>query len=455
MVGELRAAVERVRRDQSLVFAAVLPEESITAAFAAARAAWRGYRITPAVTVWVFLSQCLSADHSCRDAVGRLIAWLIARGQAPCAAATGAYRLARDKLPEAVGQQLLQETGRLPERTTPAEWRWHNRRVLVADGTTVTLPDTPENQAEYPQLTSQAAGCGFPIVRLVVVFSLAVGTVLEMALGRYQGKRTGENSLLRTLRDRLEPGDVLLLDRYFSGWFDLALWQQDGVDAVVRKHQLRATDFRTGRRLGHDDHWVVWRKPQRPAWMTPDDYDALPETLTLRELRLRVTQPGFRTRTLVVVTTLLDPTEYAADAIGQLYRRRWEAELNLRSLKVVLQMDHLRCLTPHRVRNELHMHLIAYNLIRGVMAAAAQTAGRAPWTVSFKSALQALTNLLPVLAAMTPEQWCDQLMRMIAATEVGNRPDRSEPRARKRRPKNHPPLREPRQNYRNRLAAGR
>ena len=455
MVGELRAAVERVRREHSLCFAALLPEESITAAFAAASAAWHGYLFTPAVTVWVFLSQCLSADHSCRDAVGRLVSWLLARGQTPCAAATGAYCLARDKLPEAVGRELLRTTGRQPEQQAPAEWFWHKRRVLVADGTTVTLPDTAENQQEYPQVKSQRAGCGFPIVRLVVVFSLAVGTAIEVALGKYEGKRTGENSLLRTLRAFLKTGDVLLLDRYFSGWFDLALWQQSGVDSVVRKHQLRATDFRTGRRLGHDDHLIEWRKPKRPAWMTPAEYEALPNTMTLREIRLQVTQPGFRTRTILVVTTLLDATEYTADEIAQLYRRRWEAELHLRSLKIVLQMDHLRCLTPHRVRNEIYMHLTAYNLIRGVMAAAAQAAGRTPWTVSFKGAVQALNNLLPLLLVMTPEEWCSQLLHMIAAAEVGNRPDRYEPRVKKRRPKKYPLLREQRQNYRNRMAVGR
>jgi len=453
MVGELRAAADRARRDDSLCFAALLSEESITAAFTAASAAWLGYLFTPAITVWVFLSQCLSADHSCRDAVGRLITWLIARGQTPCAPETGAYCMARDKLPEAVVRQLLRETGRAPEGKTPPEWLWHQRRVLIGDGTTVTMPDTPENQQEYPQLKAQAAGCGFPIVRMVVLFSLAVGTVIEAAMGKYEGKRTGENSLLRTLQDQLEPGDLLLLDRYFSGWFDLASWKKRGVDSVVRKHQLRATDFRTGRRLGHDDHLVVWRQPKRPTWMTPEEYDALPDTLTLREVRIRVTQPGFRTKVILVVTTLLNAVEYSADEIAQLYRRRWEAELNLRSLKIVLQMDQLRCLTPHRVRNEIHMHLIAYNLIRNVMAAAAQAAGRMPWTISFKGALQALNNMLPLVLAMTADEWCAQLLRMIAADEVGNRPDRYEPRVKKRRPKKYPLLREPRQNYRTRMAA--
>jgi hypothetical protein len=452
MVGALRAAVEKARRDRELVFAAVLPEENITAAFAAARASWNGWLYSPAITVWVFLSQCLSADHSCRDAVGRLVAWLAARGRRSCSPKTGAYCTARDKLPRAVCRQLLRETGRRPEQDAPAEWLWHGRRVRVADGTTLTMPDTAANQAAYPQPRSQRPGCGFPIVRVVVLFSLAVGTVLEVAWARYTGKRTGENSLLRGLRGALEPGDVLLLDRYFSGWFDLALWASHGVDPVVRKHQLRATDFRTGRRLGRGDHLVAWAKPQRPGWMDAVTYAALPAALTLREIRITVVQPGFRTRTIVVVTSLLDAAAFTAAAIAHLYRRRWDAELHLRSLKIVLQMDHLRCQTPHRVGNEIDIHLTAYNLIRGLMAAAARAAGRAPWTVSFKGAVQTLNNLLPLVATMDADAWTKLVLHSVAAHTAGDRPDRYEPRVRKRRPKKYKLLREPRQNYRNRMA---
>lgn len=448
MVGSFRRQVELARREQGLVFAALLSSERIRAAFDRARATWQGWVYTPAATVWVFLSQCLSPDHACRDAVARLIAWRVAGGLPACAPDTGGYCTARDQLPEAVCRQLLRETGRDVEREAPPEWRWHGRRTLVVDGTTVTMPDTPENQQEYPQQPGQAAGCGFPLVRLVVLFSLAVGTVLETALAPFAGKQTGENSLFRTLHDTLQPGDVLLADRYFSGWCDLALLVRRGVDVVVRKHQLRRTDFRTGRRLGPDDHLIAWPKPARPKWMSPEVYDALPAELTLRELRLRVTQRGFRTRQVLVVTSLRDAAEFTAAEIAQLYRRRWEAELHLRSLKIVLQMDHLRCRTPHRVRNELAMHLTAYNLIRGAMAAAAREAGVGPWQVSFKGALQTLNNLLPLLHNLAARAWCDLLLTAIAAHEVGDRPDRVEPRVRKRRPKNYPLMLRPRSHYR-------
>jgi hypothetical protein len=321
------------------------------------------------------------------------------------------------------------------------------------DGSTTTMADTPANQAEYPQQPGQKRGCGFPIARIVVVFSLAVGTVLEAALGKYQGKETGENSLFRTLHPLLQEGDVVLADRYFSGWFDLALLLQRGVHSVVRKHQLRVTDFRTGQRLGPDDHLVCWYKPQRPTWMSRQQYETLPAFLTLREVRVHVQQKGFRTKVVIVVTTLLDADRYCAAAIAMLYRRRWQAELNLRSLKIVMQMDHLRCKKPHRVRNEFYMHLVGYNLIRKVIALAAARAGVEPWTVSFKGALQTLARMAPLLdTTVSLDAWCNALLEAVAAHVVGDRPDRFEPRLRKRRPKPYKHLREPRENYKRTVA---
>ncbi len=453
MLDSFRVAVEAARRDGQLYFAALLPEESILDAFGAARALWQGWVYTPAITMWVFLSQCLSTDHSCRDAVARLVAWRVARGLRPCSADTGAYCTARAHVPEETCRRLVRQTGRELEDEAPAEWLWQGRRVRVVDGSTITMADTPKNQAEYPQLKSQKPGCGFPIARIVVVFSLAVGTVIEAAIGKYEGKQTGENSMFRALHDCLAEGDVALADRYFSGWFDLAILKQRGVDAIVRKHQLRPTDFRTGQRLGKDDQLVHWSKPARPKWMTRDEYQSLPDELVLREVRVRVKQKGFRTKSLVVVTTLPDADEYPAVEIAELYRRRWQAELNLRSLKVVLQMDHLRCKTPERVRNELYMHLVAYNLIRRAMALAALQSGVCPWQVSFKGALQTLNNFLPLLGCHSSvDAWCHALASAIATHDVANRPDRYEPRLTKRRPKKYKHLREPRANYK-RLAA--
>jgi putative transposase len=231
------------------------------------------------------------------------------------------------------------------------------------------------------------------------------------------------------------------------------LIRQRDAHVVVRKHQLRATDFRSGKRLGPGDHLVCWTKPSRAKWMSAQEYAELPDSLTLREVRVRVRQRGFRTQELVVVTTLLDPDKYPADEIAKLYRRRWQAELNLRSLKAVLQMDHLRCLTPHRVRNEFYMHLVAYNLIRQIMAGASVRAGVEPWTVSFKGTLQTLSRMLPLLDTdVSTKAWCDALFHAITAHAVGNRPDRSEPRVKKRRPKPYRKMTKPRHEYRRHAA---
>ncbi len=452
MFGSIRAAAEAARRHGDLHFAALLPEQVILEAFGAASSLWQGWIYTPAVTVWVFLAQCLSADHSCREAVAQFLAWRIARGLRPCSAETGAYCTARGQLPEAACHELVRRTGRESERAVPDEWLWRGRRVRVVDGSTITMPDTPENQAEYPQLESQRPGCGFPIARICVIFSLAVGTVLEAAISPYQGKRTGENSLFRTLHGILTADDVVLADRYFGGWFDIALLAERMVDVVVRKHQLRRTDFRTGLRLGRDDHLICWKKPARPRWMTREVYAALPDELTLREVRVRVRQRGFRTKSLVVVTTLLNHETYGTVEIAALYRRRWQAELDLRSLKTVLQMDHLRCKTPERVRNEFNLHLLGYNLLRGVTATAAREADAIPWEISFKGTLQTLTGFLPWLtSAVSFDAWYRALLQAIAAHVVGNRPDRYEPRRVKRRPKSYKFLREPRSNYRKRM----
>jgi putative transposase len=453
MFATFRDAVARARRHGDLYFAALVDRETITEALGEASSLWQGWIYTPAVTVWVFLSQCLSADHSCREAVARLAAWRTAQGLSPCSSDTGAYCTAREALPEPACQELVRRTGRELEREAPESWLWQGRRVLVVDGSTVTMPDTLENQAEYPQAKTQSPGCGLPIARVLVVFSLAVGVVIEAAIGRYAGKRTGENNLFRTLHNTLTEGDVVLADRCYSGWFDVALLLQRGVDAVVRKHQLRSTDFRTGRRLAREDHLVRLAKPQRPEWLSSEVYQTLPAELLLREVRVRVKQRGFRTKSVVIVTTLLDAQEYPADQIAELYRRRWQAELHLRNLKIVLQMDHLRCKTPHRVRNEFYMHLVAYNLVRRVMALAAIEAKMLPWQISFKATMQSLNNFLPLLACSMPlVAGCRALIKCITAHHVGNRPDRFEPRRIKRRPKSHDLLRRPRHEYK-RLAA--
>jgi hypothetical protein len=443
-----RARVEQARRDQELHFASLLPEQLIDKLLGAARDQWQGWVYRPAIVVWCFLAQTLSADHGCRETVAKLIAHLVSRGRKPCSPENGAYCTARDQLPEEFCHDLIGATSADVSAAVPQEWRWLGRRVCVVDGSTATMADTEENRAEYTQPPGQKRGCGFPILRFVVVFCLASGVALEMALGKYEGKQTGENSLFRSIDSVLASGDVLLADRYFSGWFDIALRTQRGIDVVVRKHQLRDTDFRRGRRLGKDDQLVTWPKPARPAWMEQSVYDALPDELTVREVRVRVDTPGFRVQELIVVTTLLDPFEVSRADLADLFRQRWQAELHLRSLKTVMQMDHLRCKAPHRVRNELRMHLVAYNLIRGVMVEAARRNHARPAQISFKGTMQTVNQFLPVLNQQRDVlQWIEALLGCIASHIVGNRPDRVEPRVRKRRPKKYKLMTKPRAEY--------
>jgi len=450
-VGQLR---QRLAHAPALPFAELLPQGLAEQVIRDQKVSFRERLFSPLVTLWVFLSQVLDADHSCRQAVARFLAWRTAQGLAPCSTDTGAYCKARSRLPEAVLTRLTRTTGRQAQERAPAPWRWNNYTLKVVDGSTVSMPDTPANQKAFPQARSQKAGVGFPIARLVVLFSLAVGTVLDAALGRYQGKQTGETALFHGLHDNLEAGDLLLADRGFASYWELALVRQRGAHLVSRLHQGRRVDFRTGRRLGRADHRVEWAKPQRPSWMDKETYAALPASQTVRELRVRVRAAGFRVHVLVVVTTLLDAVEMPAQDVALLYRMRWYAELDLRALKQTMQMDILRGQSPEMVRKEVWAHLLAYNLLRGLMARAAEEAGLLPLQVSFKGALQLVQAFAAVLWMAEVEELVEIMRRLREALRehrVGDRPNRYEPRRRKRRPKHYPPLNESRQQARARL----
>lgn len=398
--------------------------------------------------MWVFLSQVLSVDHNCVNAVAQFIVWRLARGLHAPSAETGAYCIARDKLDETAMHELVKQTGEAIEDAAPDSWRWLGHRVITGDGCTVTMADTPDNQHAYPQPASQKPGCGWPMMRCVVFFALSTGVVLEAAMGKQKGKLTSELSLFRQIDEIIGESDVFLADRFYSGWFDLARLMKRGAHVVVRKHQRRKTDFRTGIRYGKDDHAVFWDKPPRPAWMSKEEYATYDDFLTLREIRIHVDTPGFRSRTIIVVTDLLDDTDYSKEDLAALFRRRWQAELNLRSLKTVMQMEHLRCKKPHRVRNEFRAHLIAYNLVRQVMSEAAIEGDVQPWQISFKGTMQTLNRFLPLLgSAIDSEAWCAVLFRCCLQHAVGHRPDRYEPRVVKRRPKPYPRMNKPRQQY--------
>jgi hypothetical protein len=300
------------------------------------------------------------------------------------------------------------------------------------------MPDTQKNQQAYPQSMTQGIGLGFPVARLVAIISLASGVVRDLAIGPYKGKETGETALVRGLLDGLDAGEILLGDRYFASYFMLAELMRRKIDALFRMHQRRKFDFRRGRRLGRDDHVVEWSKPDRPEWMDEEAYHQVPDQLAIRELRVRVEQPGFRVDELVLVTTMLDREAYTKEELAKLFLERWNIELDLRSIKIVLQMDVLRCKSPEMVEKEIWMHLLAYNLIRGVAAKAALEHDKRPRQLSFKGTLQTMTAFQEVLRRAMPGQrksLLDAMLRAISEHEVGDRFGRVEPRANKRRPK--------------------
>jgi hypothetical protein len=424
-------------QDGGLPFTDVLTEGVIAEALATV-GVWLDRIFSPLVTLWVFLGQVLSADHSCRNAVARLIAHRIARGQKPCSARTGAYCRARKRLPEEFFSAAACSVGRGLDGRSARGWLWKGRRVYLFDGTTVTMPDTSKNQAAYPQVYNQGPGLGFPIARLGALISLACGAVVNLGFSRYAGKGEGEVSLLRRLWDVLRPGDVLLGDRLMSGWVGMHLLKERGVDTVSRLSAHRRADFRKGTRLGEDDHLVVWRKPTSIRSVDRQTYRALPDAITVREARFRVAEPGFRTRSVVVVTTLLDPEQTTKEELAELYRARWNNELDLRSLKSTMQMGELRGKTPEMVRKEVWAHVLAYNLIRAVMAQAAARHEVPPRSISFKGAMQTLDAFEPLLArrparAASRRDLYHEVLDAIATHRVADRPDRFEPRLKKRR----------------------
>ncbi len=431
--GAFRDQVNLLRRqflqDGGLPFTDVLTEDVVTQALATT-GRWLDRVFSPVVTLWVFLGQALAADPSCRAAVARLIAHRAARGQEPCSSRTGAYCQARKRLPERFFSAVARLVGRNLDERVDRRWLWRGRRVCLFDGTTVSMPDTAENRAEYPLAYNQVPGTSFAIARVGAVISLSCGAILDLGICRYAGKGQGEVSLLRRLWDVLAPGDVLLGDRLMSGWVGMLLLKQRGVDTVRRLSAHRWADFRRGRRLGKDDHLVQWEKPTSIRSVDRRTYNSLPDSITVREARFRVEQPGFRTRSVVVVTTLLDPGQASREELASLYRARWNNELDLRSIKVTLQMGMLRGKTPEMVRKEIWTHALAYNLIRTVMAQAAAGEGVPPREISFKATLQVLEAFRPLIDYQAHRGGShraalyEQLLRAIAAHRVGDRPDR-------------------------------
>jgi hypothetical protein len=457
---QVRFLQQQFLQDGNLPFSDILSTGLIEQALTSLQVGLVDCLYTPLVTLCVFLGQVLSADHSCRAAVARLIAYRVARKERACSPETSAYCQARKRLPEGFFSQIARQTGRQLDANAEVDWLWKNRRVYIFDGATVSMPDTYQNQEAYPQPPQQKPGLGFPLMRIAVIFSLACGAVLDLGMCRYAGKGQSELALLRQLWSIFQPGSIMLADRLMCAWTELVMLKQRDVDSVCRFTSHRKADFRRGKRLGKDDHIVTWQKPTKPRSIDRQTYNTLPESLTIRECRVPIAQPGFRVKVVVIATTLLDHVAYPPSELAKLYRARWNAELDLRSLKQTLQMDVLRCKTPELVRKELWTHILAYNLMRTIIAQAAHKHHLEPRSISFKGAIQTLEAFQPVIALQGEYDAARRLslyhilLDAIATHRVADRPDRYEPRVKKRHHRKFAYLRKPRPQIKRDMAQG-
>jgi len=369
-------------------------------------------------TFWVFLSQVLSPDGSCREALRKLQAWQASQGDPLADSGTSGYCQARARLPARTLRELHDHAVQEVERRRFDEHNEFGRPVKVVDGTCVSMPDTCANQAIWPQTKAQKPGCGFPFARLVGLFNLNSGAFIDWAEG---SKHDHESKLFRSLWSRLEAGDLLLSDRGFCSYATLAKLHQRG-----------------------------WQRPvQRLAGWSKEEWKALPETMDLRLVEIKVHIPGFRVRSYVIITTLLDPIAWPVEQLGRLYFKRWSIELFFRDIKTTLGMDNLRCKTPDMVRKEIIMYIIAYNCIRGVMQHVATLYDTPLERMSFKGSVDTLRHWADALCrhADKPRKQAEMirtLFRILAEDPVPHRPNRSEPRVKKRRPKNYQLMSKPR-----------
>ena len=437
-----RKIVDAFLGGAELPFAEVLSEERIERIFEKHGCSFGLHGIyTTAIMVWSFLSQVLrdGKEASCQSAVARIVSYCMLKGLRVPTQDTGDYCRARSKLSEGALRDVSCEVAEEIEQAADPKWLWKGKlHAKLVDGFTFTMPDTPKNQAMYPQMRAQKPGVGLPIARAAAIVSLATACVTDLAIAPYQGKETGESALLRSIIGSLLPGDIAVMDRYYCSFMMIALLLGQGTQVCARKHHLRHSDFRRGRRLGKYDHLIVWTRPQRPTWMDEETYRKIPETLVLREIRFNIVEPGRRTQSIDIITTLIDGDEFTKEDIAELYGFRWNSELDIRSIKSNLNLGHVRCKSPEMVRRELWTTILAYNLIRITAAGAALLHDKQPRQISFTSTCQYVLASWMQLSSgqVSPaelESYLLTMLKQIANCEVANRPGRLEPRVLKRR----------------------
>ena len=446
-----------------LPFSSVLSAERISSIFRKHGGIF-GRIYTTAIVLWAFMSQVLrdGKEASCQSAVSRIDAHLQITRQGSVDPNTRDYCRARAKLPEKALHEIATTIATDCEQQVDSKHLFKGRHAKLIDGSTFMMADTPKNQAAYPQNPAQKPGIGFPIARFVAVISLATACVIDAAMAKYQGKETGETALLRQLLDCFAPGDIAVADRFYGNYWVIAMLTMRGIDVCFRKHQGRHTDFRKGKRLGKNDHLVTWKRPGRPNWMSREVYETIPETLTLREIRYTVTEKGRKHQPFVIVTTLYDSEgeqQTSYKEIAQLFGFRWNVELDLRSIKTHLNLNHLRCKSPEMVHREFWTTIIAYNAIRITAARSAELAGIGPRQISFDSTCEFVLSLWDIVGnALLPEDQlravCLARLEQIAKCNVGDRPGRVEPRVRKKRGSNYKLMNDPRSVLKAKLADG-
>lgn len=399
-------------------------------------------------TFWAFFSQVLDADGGCREVIRKIQALAVSKGLPQPSSSTSAYCQARGKLNEAEFDAILTITANRLQQQTRDD-RWHGHRVIVVDGTGVSMPDTQKNQALWPQQSQQKPGCGFPQARLCACFCLHSGALLSYRMG---SRKQQELPLLRAQWSTFKTGDILLGDKGFCSYYDVWQLQTRGVESVFTLARRTPVDTASAIEvLGKDDLLIQWPKPKwNKALSYPKDvWEAMPDFLTLRQIKVTVKEPGFRVKSYYLITTLINEQNYPASDLAELYYQRWDVELFFRDIKTTMGMDILRCLTPDMVKKEILMHWIVYNSIRLLMVQAAKAVEIRPGEISFKASLQALRQWEPHLnrAGLTIQEQqhlMTQLRHAISGAVLCNRPGRREPRCVKRRPKPFALLLEPR-----------
>jgi hypothetical protein len=447
-----RKIVDVFFKQPGLPFAEVLTADMVEEVFRKHRSLFGiGAIYSTATVLWAFLGQLLQDGKmaACQAAVAGIIAHRQLLGQSTPTEDTGDYCRARAKLNEHALRELSCRVAQNTEAESDGQWLINGRHAKLVDGFTFTMPDTAKNQRKYPQAKTQKPGLGFPIARCVAILSLATACVLDLAIGPYAGKETGETALLRQLMYSFSRGDIAVFDRYYCTFMVIAAMLSGGTDVCCRKHHLRQSDFRRGKRLGKHDHQIIWHRPQKPKWMDEETYQSIPEQITLREVKLTITEPGFRTKSMIIITTLTDPAKFSKEAIAEIYGYRWNAELDIRSIKSNLNLEHLRCQSPEMVRRELWTTILGYNLIRSTATAAAMLHDVRPREISFTSTVQFVLQEWKQLSrgnlsADKLTAFIERMLNGIANCRVADRPGRIEPRVVKRRPKPYKSMMKPR-----------